>query len=116
MSTQRLQRIKLILLAMVGIVTAGVVYAADVTDMVAHAVVVDTTIDVGSIITLLVVIGGGISVWVKINRESATHQAQIDSIISRLDRHENSVSAVHERMDTFLFTSIGQHGKGAGRS
>lgn len=84
MSTQRLQRIKLILLAMVGIVTAGVVYAADVTELVAHAVVIDTTIDVGSIITFIAVVGGGISVWVKMNRSDANQDAKLENMTTSL--------------------------------
>lgn len=110
------RKLLLVLAALVGAAIVSVAFAADASAL-AGAVQIDTRIDLGTLIgTTLTILGGlavGITLWVKINRESATHQAQINLILSRLDRTDDAVSTVHQRMDAFLLSvSTTQQGRG----
>lgn len=80
MSRSRRTRLLLSLVVMAGVATVSVAYAADVSQSLRASITIDPRIDLGSILSMIVIAGGGIGVWVKLNRDNARQVEQIRSV------------------------------------
>lgn len=106
----RSRKLLLVLAALVGAAIVSAAYGAETVAAGLSAVTLDTRIDLGTVLTLVVIAGGGTGVWVKMNRESARAQAQIESLREGQARTEAAVTVVHARLDGFLL-----QGRGSGQ-
>lgn len=104
MNRSRRNRLMMILIALVGVATVSVAYAAGLVNGVAQSVVIEGKIDVGNIINMIMVLAGGVSVWVKLNRSDARQTQKLKDIAARQDQAEHSHRYLRTVIDQMLLT------------
>lgn len=102
MSTHRRNRLLMLMAVLVGVATVSVAYAAEVAQAISNTITIEPKIELGSIISMMMIAGGGISVWVKINRSDARQEEKLRGLASSLEDARRDHRALRDLVNQIL--------------